>query len=841
MRIGSVRKAPRRALQLTHAPAWAVAVSAAISLLVSPPPVVADAAADAFRAGKAALARGSYVDARNFLLRAVELEPKSSRYEKVLWEANEGILRESARLAPSLGVDELRRLEELQRLCRSISPGDSRAQVVDAEYQKRIRVAERVVAEAIELARDGSLDEPRAVLSRFESVEDLLPAVADLKREIEFRNELIISRDGRSGGDLAAAIVAAREANRIRPGDDEARRELEAVVQEFASRAGPYFERELAGGQLGQIGLAIYSIGRLEETCPECAGRFADAEQLRNRYSKGIRPLLEQLAQETSRASAWARCSLAAEADFILGRGEFANEYCARASVQQPLIGVVVRGTGGCSLDGLEAELTELLPAGSSVVPISTGPEAGAKRGLDLLVGVEITQCVEQDLGERDVQPERSTYLSGSERLPNPQYQSIQDQLRYAMARAQSQRANANANPQDFAAQLAAIAADAQVTNLQRQLQATKPFVTRETEASYSFESFRVGRALAATGHLDLGHSTKAVAARIPLRATEERWIKSARGVHPRDAQGYSNRPISPPASEDLLPGLEEKLREQVKDRVSSALPLLLASRASELLTAGRNGEALGYIALLRTTSIAQDEKDLLAFKTGDLRDFSTIVADVNSVSGGLASFSTRFSEMYVAHASSENHFPGAAPTALESTLEGVVTVRTQRAQGSGFLVSPDGLVITNHHVIAGGGPVRVDTKSRGAFAARVIRQDESSDLALLQIEGRGLPFLPLATNKSARPGADVYAIGSPLGLTGTVTKGIISAVRPTSSVTYLQIDAPINEGNSGGPLVLMNGRVVGINTWKIGKQEGLNFAIAIDEIYRRLGLTPGS
>jgi serine protease Do len=175
------------------------------------------------------------------------------------------------------------------------------------------------------------------------------------------------------------------------------------------------------------------------------------------------------------------------------------------------------------------------------------------------------------------------------------------------------------------------------------------------------------------------------------------------------------------------------------------------------------------------------------------------------------------------------------------------VVVGRQRSVGSGFVIDPDGYIITNAHVVSGAQRVQVvlpPVNADGTLAtalsskmtvvpAKIVGITSEIDLALLKVEGVKLPALPLATYSQVRQGETVFAFGSPAGLRNTLTHGLISAVArqidPDSPLIYIQTDAPINPGNSGGPLVNVKGEVVGVNTFILsqsGGNEGLGFAI---------------
>ncbi|MFN5779278.1 MAG: S1C family serine protease, partial [Novosphingobium sp.] len=169
----------------------------------------------------------------------------------------------------------------------------------------------------------------------------------------------------------------------------------------------------------------------------------------------------------------------------------------------------------------------------------------------------------------------------------------------------------------------------------------------------------------------------------------------------------------------------------------------------------------------------------------------------------------------------------------------GGATTREAQSLGSGFIISADGYVVTNNHVITADGQGEVQsitvTLSDGSeHTARLIGRDAQSDLAVLKIDaGKTLPFVKFGNSEAARVGDWVIAIGNPFGLGGTVTSGIVSAVHRSSGASrYIQTDASINRGNSGGPLFDMKGNVIGINNAifsPTGGNVGIGFASPAD------------
>jgi S1-C subfamily serine protease len=194
-----------------------------------------------------------------------------------------------------------------------------------------------------------------------------------------------------------------------------------------------------------------------------------------------------------------------------------------------------------------------------------------------------------------------------------------------------------------------------------------------------------------------------------------------------------------------------------------------------------------------------------------------------------------------------------AAEDLIPRVIPSVVSIRSDKALGSGFVFSPDGLIMTNRHVIAGSGVGKYQvTADNGAKTEAVlVYVDKKLDFALLKTDSKiTAPPIPICYMAYPKPGQDVIAIGSPDGIAGTVTKGVVSAVRKPvdqlkglapENVLLIQHDAAISPGNSGGPLVNARGELIGVNTYGIAGSDRLNqninFAISIIDILKALEL----
>ncbi|HLP89066.1 MAG TPA: HhoA/HhoB/HtrA family serine endopeptidase [Nostocaceae cyanobacterium] len=175
------------------------------------------------------------------------------------------------------------------------------------------------------------------------------------------------------------------------------------------------------------------------------------------------------------------------------------------------------------------------------------------------------------------------------------------------------------------------------------------------------------------------------------------------------------------------------------------------------------------------------------------------------------------------------------------SQIPGMQERRVERGTGSGFIISDDGRILTNAHVVDGADKVQVLLKDGRTFEGKVIGRDELTDVAVVKIEANNLPEVTLGNSENLQPGEWAIAIGNPLGLDNTVTTGIISATGRSGNqigaadkrVQFIQTDAAINPGNSGGPLLNARGEVIGMNTAIIQGAQGLGFAIPIKTVQR--------
>lgn len=248
-----------------------------------------------------------------------------------------------------------------------------------------------------------------------------------------------------------------------------------------------------------------------------------------------------------------------------------------------------------------------------------------------------------------------------------------------------------------------------------------------------------------------------------------------------------------------------------------------MTSRLSKYRLATITGTAalLSSVAVTTATAAANEYVDLVE-KVTPAVVFVKVTAGVEAADADASPFNDpRFEEFMERFG--DQFTPRRSPTPRQGV-------------GSGFIISDDGLIVTNHHVINGASSVTVTLDSGEEVDATVVGSDPLTDIALLDIEGDDHPMVPFGSSEELRVGEKVIAVGSPFGLGGTVTSGIISAKSRNINAgpfdDFLQTDAAINRGNSGGPLFNMEGEVVGVNTAIYspdGGSVGIGFSVPAD------------
>ena len=212
------------------------------------------------------------------------------------------------------------------------------------------------------------------------------------------------------------------------------------------------------------------------------------------------------------------------------------------------------------------------------------------------------------------------------------------------------------------------------------------------------------------------------------------------------------------------------------------------------------------------------DSQDKINQITDNLLQTNT---ELKNLGSKLGTIDQEFDEL---KASTSSDFSGI----IEDAIKSVVTIRTDVGQGTGFIITDDGYIVTNAHVLVGGKTITAITYEQENLPAKFIGYNADYDIALLKID-KSVQSIEIGNSDELQIGEKVIAIGNPLGLQFSVSEGIVSAInRPGANGinAYIQTDAALNPGNSGGPLINKQGEVIGINNFKIGGGESLGFAL---------------
>jgi len=232
-------------------------------------------------------------------------------------------------------------------------------------------------------------------------------------------------------------------------------------------------------------------------------------------------------------------------------------------------------------------------------------------------------------------------------------------------------------------------------------------------------------------------------------------------------------------------------------------------------------------------TNRLQSENDLLLTYIGDIKtDINKENATINLLQADLSQLRSKTSKVEEQVSTLQlqnNDFSSIIPQVLKST----VVIKTDVGIGSGFIIDPAGYIATNYHVVEDATAGFVSTSDGVIHRVKIVGYNKLADIAVLKIDG-SFDAILFADSDSVKTGQKVIAVGSPNGFDFTVTEGIVSATHrkdPNTSNIYIQIDAALNPGNSGGPLVDGTGKVVGMNTLKVMGQEGIGFALEGNQV----------
>ncbi len=457
-------------------------------------------------------------------------------------------------------------------------------------------------------------------------------------------------------------------------------------------------------------------------------------------------------------------------------------------------------------------------------------------REWDLTLRVKNVNCEQVDIPKQLSQMVNSTFVAGHNQMANPTYIQQSTALGSAQQELNRRYVDYQNNPNSGTLMSLNLQRNL-VSSLQANLASTPPYIPQEIIQNYQFEKYTSHRAVlvSATSQLSGKNAGYDFLAEEQITGKSQESDEGVCGVLSQDKTGASNKdPQLQP-----MPAHSKKAREQFLQNLRNQTKELLAgffavgATSSQVSGQDRMAATL-YLNELGDGTKYEKDKEILqrTVQTALLSGTEKIKSFVLPISLPLPEQLSRVEEA--------TPDPDNQGFAVERVVDGVVQIETDNQKvGTGFYLTSGCLVVTNLHVVAGAETIILRNSGRKIFVANLLASSPERDLALLRSNSTVCSPLTLMPRTNLRLGQEVFAVGNPLGLSGTVTKGIVSSLRTTTSgIQWIQLDAPINPGNSGGPLINKNGEVIGITTFKIGGEglasppEGLGFAIAASEIH---------
>jgi tetratricopeptide (TPR) repeat protein len=756
---------------------------------------------------------------------AVRLDPNNKKYHEKLTQIGRAASQVAeAKAREKMGSDPQEARTWLKAALRydpsslSASQALSALELLISETSKK---ADRVK----ELLDAGKLSEGEALLNSIATYKSAIPAIASLQTAAASEWHINMAESLWGSGNVALAVrqLSAAESSSaiplyVKTKSAELRKQFADYYVSKASTA--------AATTPGDLLTKVQFVNKAIEVSPAnveaLTMKSAIADDLGRMFSSGggrgvsVRP-----------AATSARVQLEAVAFIekeMKGDPKLLLQKAALSSLAYPLIRVKLNiGTpSGCSAI-LDGKLFEKV-ANVAMAPVAALDEQKS----DVTVSIREIGCSQADIPRQSEEAVNSTYVAGQTQLENPQYL----QLLVAVQQAQADVARCeidNQNNPNFATGFALGMARGRLNRLRNQLSRTSPYIQKDVSQQYQYAKFVAYRSFEMSLKVVLSSpdGPKQIIGEENIRILKEQHSEGISGVLPTDHSGVRNTTPSLKDMDQL--GLEAKddLVHEFGSKVRQLLAEYTAFRAKAPDAAGT--DRLGYFLY------AAD----LSKGTTVQPEYERAMPIVNTaVSGG----TPRIESFQVpANLSTLNEVEGEESPAraeeisqpsVESFIEGVVSIETDSGVDSGFFLTPGCLVVTNNHVVNGADTIVVRTSTKKLLVGRIVEHDATRDLALLTVGMHGCHYLKFGDPDHQKLGQEVYAIGNPLGLSNTVTKGIISAHRSTKDgIKYIQLDATINLGNSGGPLLTKSGFVIGVNTFKVGRYEGLNFAISAAEI----------
>jgi S1-C subfamily serine protease len=783
-------------------------------------PIASLSAKAFFKAGEQLIKANQPFEAFQALQAAVTLEPSSKKYQTKLAED----ARMASQKAVSLGRSELPKNRSAAKTWfgRALICDPANLDAANDLREINTKAAQATVAalQAREVLNHGDVKTAQALLANSDDLRQVVPEVSVAESELRAVEMAVEAKSAWAALQPENALRGINAALRLAPGQrfvvETSESVRRSVADSMVAEGGQ--KSDLLSDNIQRLGV----VSKALEIDPMNVNALALQKEEKDRLAALVNARETQLLKTSRVADTRIGLELLRiSAPWLKGRPEF-NDYQARAnSIPSKLIRLklAVPETPNCSSSVPAAELKRDLQDALKAVAEITDER------WDTELRLRQTNCSATDLPTRSSEAANSTYIAGYTQLANPQYTQLQAQLAAAQQELNRAQYNNSVNP-NFGTSFALGLAQGRVGRLQRQLASVAPYVSQPIMQQYQYQRFESYRSYEVSGTLQAFEKTgsRLITAE-PIRAISEGKSEGVAGVLSEDRTGVRNiTPVLSPIESYATEASRDfrlKLQASAKDLLAS----LIATRGTDRAVGGKERLAAIFFLL--------DIAEGTHFEAIKSNLHSIAVNALLASDWDLTSFvppSLPIPEILTVENPEQNQ--KSQTFSLETALDSVLSIETDAGKaGSGFFVSSACLVITNEHVIKGAEVIVLKDTKKKLYTGTVVATDMARDLALLRTNAKSCSPMDVDL---AQPnvGDDVFAIGDPLGFEKTVTKGIVSSFRRTESgVRYVQIDASLNPGNSGGPLLSRTGKVIGVNTLGFKGAQGLNFAVSSLEI----------
>lgn len=582
------------------------------------------------------------------------------------------------------------------------------------------------------------------------------------------------------------------------------------------------------------------------ETEAEQATTFADIDRLMQRFdsddlltgSASRRPwdalahrLAALLAEQRAGLSAPERTRLFVERL----RSQFPNAArlpidWAKVGIAEPTVSVVIDVS-------LSRDCGERLASenASGKIASALGTDVRVTDNAPLHVSVNVSCTEETIAGPRNTIT--STFVASHQQVVNPDYIKAQQEVVDAQKALDDYEASVRRSTTSttLGAVLSGVGEGLALNAINRakaHLNNTPPFLSEPVKSPYTATKYTLTRVARLTADVSVNNTDNADHGTDAISRSRESAGEVTEGILSSDSEGLTNRSPALKSADFLWSdALNDAIAEIAQTiRTEIATTLIERARAEKDLA-----DTVGLLLLRRDLSGDAPPAILETKDLERLRRIPLTKTERLKLTGLSLHFPPQVTTAKTLHSDTVRAHTTRG-TAIQKALDAVVTVQTERSLGTGFFVSSKGLLVTNAHVISGASKVTVRCRDGSIFLASVVRSMPSPDLALLKINGPVPAILAFGDSDQVEVGSEVIAVGTPRGLEGTVTRGIVSANRIIDGIRFFQVDAAVNPGNSGGPLLDARGSVIGVTTLKENEAEGLGFGIAASEFKKVFG-----